>query len=261
MQSSGASTLAFLLAQKPDCAAFVDIWALYAAPSLPGADDVVAKVVVTTAFPLALHRERFRPDRTILFLRHPEANYRSLATKGYRHHCGFLEEKFSLLDQVFVTGHGFDVIVYYEDLVVDPLGTLARMTDLGWPCTPEFLRLGRRHSNIKELNERRYPEIVDRLEYDVGNHHGSGLTQDFAKMADLPEPGQEVCRWCPAVSEHYRLLMQQPGQPWAGLCNPATLTDSVSASTSPTSPSGETELAGTGDDPRPNGHSTDKAHP
>jgi hypothetical protein len=92
MQSSGASTLAFLLAQKPGCAAFVDIWTHYVAPSLPGDGDVVAKVVVTTAFPLALHQERFQPDCTVLFLRHPEANYRSLATKPYRHHCGFMEE-------------------------------------------------------------------------------------------------------------------------------------------------------------------------
>lgn len=217
MQSSGASTLAYLLAQKPDCAAFLDIWALYAAPSLPGDDDVVAKVVVTTAFPLALHQERFRPDRTILFLRHPEANYRSLTTKGYRHHCGFLEEKFAVLDQVFLDRRGFDVIVYYEDLITDPLGTLAGMTELGWSCTPEYLRLARKPAAIKQFNESRYPEIIDRLEYDVGNHHGGHVTADFAKLGDLPQPGQEVCRWCPAVSEHYRLLMQQPGRQWMAL--------------------------------------------
>ncbi len=217
MQSSGASTFAYLLAQKPDCAAFVDIWALYAAPALQGDGDVVAKVVVTTAFPLALHKERFRPDHTILFLRHPEANYRSLSTKSYRHHCGFLEEKFSLLDEVFMRREGFDTLVYYEDLLIDPLATLSQVTALGWSCNPEFLRMARKPSALKELNELRYPSIIGRLEYDMGNHHGGRLTRECAQMADLPEAGQEVCRWCPTLTRHYQMLMQEPERKWSEL--------------------------------------------
>jgi hypothetical protein len=53
MQSSGASILAFALAQKPDCLAFVDIWNMFwnmfAAPELETDRDCVAKAVVTTA--------------------------------------------------------------------------------------------------------------------------------------------------------------------------------------------------------------------
>jgi hypothetical protein len=71
MQSSGASAITFTAAQKPDCVAFVDIWSHFAAPQLGTSRDVVAKVVVTTAFPRSLHRGRFRPDYTILVLRHP----------------------------------------------------------------------------------------------------------------------------------------------------------------------------------------------
>jgi hypothetical protein len=131
MQSSGASTLALLLAQKPECSAFADIWTMYVAPTLPADRAVVAKVVVTTAFPLALHQERFRPDRTILFLRHPQVNYRSLASKGYRNHCGFMEEKFAVLERVFAAKAAYDAVFYYEDLVLDPAGMADAVTRLG----------------------------------------------------------------------------------------------------------------------------------
>lgn len=122
-----------------------------------------------------------------------------------------------MLDQVFLDRRGFDAIVYYEDLITDPQGTLAGMTELGWSCAPQYLRLERKPAAIKQYNESCHPQIIDRLEYDVGNHRGGHLTRDFAQMGELPEPEQEVCRWCPAVSEHYRLLMQQPGRQWVGL--------------------------------------------
>jgi hypothetical protein len=203
MQSSGASSLAYVLAQKSECAAFIDIWTLYAAPALAddgGDGDVVAKVVVTTAFPLSLHQERFRPDRTILFLRHPEANYLSLATKQYRHHCGFLEEKFALLDDVFMRNRGVDAIMYYEDWVFDPLGTLDSITGLGWSCDRSFLKFKRKPAEIKSFNEIRYPSVVGRLQYDVGNYHPGSVTNQYA---DLPDITKSTRRLCPAVSSHY----------------------------------------------------------
>ena len=69
MQSSGASIFALIAAQAPDCVAFIDIWSMYVAPRLATKHDVVAKVVVTASYPLQLHRERFRPDLTVLVLK------------------------------------------------------------------------------------------------------------------------------------------------------------------------------------------------
>jgi hypothetical protein len=215
MQSSGASTLAFLLAQKPDCAAFVDIWTMYVAPALPGVGDVVAKVVVTAAFPLAHHQERFRPDCTILFLRHPESNYRSLATKSYRHHCGFMEEKFGIYDRAFAGKCGVDAILYYEDLIVDPVGTLATFNDLGWSSDPGFLRLRRKQADIRRWNELQYPGIIDRLEYGMGAHRSGQLSSEFASLQKMPAPGPEISAWCPTVTEHYRVLMQEYPRKWS----------------------------------------------
>jgi hypothetical protein len=211
MQSSGASTLAYLLAQRPGCAAFIDVWALYAAPALPDDGDVVAKVVVTTAFPLALHQERFRPDRTILFLRHPQANHRSLAGKSYRHHCGFMEEKFAVLDDVFVRRQGIDAVLHYEDLVFDPVQTLSAVTALGWPCDPGFVRLRRGPVDIRSCNEQRYPWLAERLEYDVGNHHFGPLSSQFADLPPMLDPDSPVREWCPAVTAHYEQLVRERG--------------------------------------------------
>jgi len=213
MQSSGASSLAYLLAQRSECAAFIDIWTLYAAPALADdGGDIVAKVVVTTAFPLSLHQERFRPDRTILFLRHPEANYLSLASKQYRHHCGFLEEKFAVLDEMFVRNRGIDAIVHYEDLVFDPLGTFDAIAGLGWSCDRSFLKLKRKPAEIKSLNELRYPSIVGRLEYGVGNYHPGSVTDQYA---DLPDITETTRRLCPTVSSHYDELILQRNTAWS----------------------------------------------
>ena len=213
MQSSGASTLAFLLAQRPACGAFADIWAMYAAPSLQGTNDVVAKVVVTTAFPLALHQERFRPDVTILLLRHPVANYRSLMSKPYRHHCGFMEEKFALLDQVFGAWSSYDAIVYYEDLLFDPVGTLNRMAELGWPCDAGYLKFPRKHPDIVAFNEQNFPELVDRLQYGRGNSRGLRIRPEFAGLDNLADD-RPVVDWSPRVLGHYRDLIAENRRRW-----------------------------------------------
>jgi hypothetical protein len=201
MQSSGASTLAFLLAQRPLSAAFVDIWNMYAAPSLAGPDDALAKVVVTTAFPLALHQERFRPDRTILMLRHPVANYRSLAAKTYRHECGFIEEKFAILDRVFTAGTAYDWVVHYEDLIFHAPGVLQEVSDLGWACDPAFLALARSQADIVAFNEEKFPAVKERLGYGIGNYREGEITAD----SDCP-----VVDWCPGVVAHYQALL--PGR-------------------------------------------------
>jgi hypothetical protein len=216
MQSSGASTLASVLAQKPSCAAFVDIWAMYAAPALPNAghSDVVAKAVVTTAFPLAVHRERFQPDLTILFMRHPLANYRSLATKSYRHHCGFVEEKFAILNRTLLDQSGIDAVLYYEDLIFEPLAVLDSITRLGWACEPDFLQFRRTPEQIRQHNRIRFPFLAGRLEYGFGNHRDFHVSAEFADLSDLEDSSSPVWEWCPDVAHHYRALMQENRQKW-----------------------------------------------
>jgi len=214
MQSSGASTLAFLLAQRPGSCAFVDIWSMYAAPALSGPEDVVAKVVVTTSFPLSLHQQRFKPDKTILFLRHPVANYRSLTTKRYRNHDGFMEEKFAILDRVFSEKSTYDMIVYFEDLVLDPLNTLIEISKSGWSCDPNFLDFSRTPKDIVEFNESRLPFLKNRLEYGVGHFRGRGVDAAFADQASGSETDCQVSDWCPQVIAKYHDVSQLRQGKW-----------------------------------------------
>src|SRR5579864_1092382 len=120
MQSSGASVLALLLGQKPESLAFVDVWNMYAAPELETQHDCALKVVVTAAFSLELHRQRFRPDVILLVLRHPTDNYDSLIAKTYANESGLIDEKFSRLEEVFRGGKGFDHVVHFEDFAFSP---------------------------------------------------------------------------------------------------------------------------------------------
>jgi hypothetical protein len=216
MQSSGASTLALLLAQKPGSAAFVDIWAMYAAPSLPDQPelDVIAKVVATTAFPLALHQQRFRPDHTILLLRHPQANYESLESKTYRNHSGLIEEKFAVLDQVFRDTSAYDSLLHYEDLIFDPQRTGHIFKSIGWGWNPNFLKFRRNQKQIEKFNNVRFPDIAERLEYGFGNYHSGRLRQSLADLTELGDSAATVRAWCPAVVEHYESLTRQRGAKW-----------------------------------------------
>ena len=213
MQSSGASTLAFLLGQKRGSGAFVDIWTMYAAPSLDCAEDVVAKVVVTTSFPLAMHQERFQPDRTILFLRHPLVNYRSLASKSYRHHCGFMEEKFPILDEVWNDRTAYDAVLHYEDLIFDPLKTMRTVSALGWRCDPGFLKLARSHEEMVAFNEERFPSVTERLQYGAGQYRGGSLKMEHAGLTDL-SAASPVDDWCPEVVAHYRDYVRRKRTKW-----------------------------------------------
>lgn len=211
MQSSGASTLAMLLAQRPDCAAFLDIWTMYVAPQLPKGADVVAKVVVTTAYSLKLHKKRFRPDCTVLFLRHPIANYRSLSTKSYRHHCGFLEEKFAVLDRVFESRADFDAVLYYEDLIYDTEATLRAVAGLGWACSPQPC-FARSPEAIRAFNELHYPSIVDRLEYGPGNFHWDSLNPDLVNLPREARAASVVNAYCPRLTAHYADILERGGR-------------------------------------------------
>ena len=215
MQSSGASALAALLGQRPRSAAFIDIWAMYAAPALTGPDSAVAKVVVTTAFPLSLHQDRFRPDKTILVLRHPDANFRSLSTKPYRNHCGFIEEKFAILEETHKNKSSYDLIVYYEDLAFNPVGILNTFSDLGWPCDAGYLDFPRSRSEIVGFNEKAFPSIRERLEYGTGNYRGERIDPRFACMANLPDKDSAVSGWCPQILLQYRELIQKNRRRWS----------------------------------------------
>ncbi len=214
MQSSGASALTTLLAQKPDCAAFIDIWTMYAAPAVSGPTDTVAKVVVTTAFPLELHKARFRPDATILFLRHPVVTYNSLIAKNYANHNGFPEEKLAMLDRVFAAATGFDRIVYHEDLVRNVAIVARTCRAIGWGFDPGWARYPRSQDAIEAANRAAHPELRGRLEYAGGGFDHRFFMGDIEARENLADHREVVAACAPRLLAHYDALGDHQASLW-----------------------------------------------
>jgi hypothetical protein len=215
LQSSGASVLAYTFAQKRDSLAFVDIWNTYAAPERPPADrDIVAKVVATTAFSLEAHRRRFRPDATVLVLRHPCDTYESLFGKSYANDNGLIDEKFSLLESVFRAGAEFDDILHYEDFAFCPAEVVAQCQRLGWGIGNDALLFGRSPREIEEANVAGWPGIGESLRYGVGNLTQQGVARDRARFSEPWGKTAHLPRLCPSLFEHYAKLRAQRGETW-----------------------------------------------
>ena len=216
MQSSGASVIAFTLAQRPQSLAFIDIWNMYAAPELASTDgeEIVAKAVVTTAYTLDEHRRRFRPDMTLLVLRYPVDNFNSLFGQTYANESGHIDEKFRLADQVLQSGVGFDGIVYFEDFAFSPRSVIDFFAATGWKVDYDALLFRRTPEKIEAANQARYPGIEEFLKYGSGNVRTGGILRDrvlfglpWGRTAHLPEI-------CPSLLEHYSAIRRQRGDQW-----------------------------------------------
>lgn len=204
MQSSGATAFTLFLAQRPDCLALVDIPNSHAAPRVDPPMDMVAKAVVTTAHPLAVHVERFQPDRTILLLRDPRDNYQSLKTKAYGNLSGRLDEKFALVDRIFAERERFDAVVEYEDFVARDPAVLERVSALGWPVEERFHRFARRHDAIIGDLWRHMPDLFQRLEIVFGNVQGREVSERFRDKPRDPALDAHLETLCPRLLAHYR---------------------------------------------------------
>jgi hypothetical protein len=220
MQSSGASVLALTLAQKQDCLAFVDIWNMFAAPELEANRDVVAKVVVTTAFSLEVHRRRFRPDVTLLVLRHPADTYDSLVGKSYANEGGLIDEKFAVFDQVFRAGADFDDIAHYEDFVFSPRSSIALCDRIGWRIDWDALLFRRTQAEIQNTNTAAWPAIHERLKYGCGNTQTRGVLRDRVKFSEPSGRTAHLKLLCPSLFEHYSTVRAERGELWHVPCPP-----------------------------------------
>lgn len=204
MQSSGATAFTQVLAQRRGCVALVDIPNNYAAPRVTTPLDFVAKVVVTTAYPLAVHIERFQPDRVVLLLRDPRDNYASLRTKEYGNHSGLLDEKFLLLDRIFAERERFDAVVHYEDLVARDPAVMAAMAGIGWPIEPGYFRFGRSYDELLGSLWAAEPRLMAEMTVVFGNARGGELTARFRDKPWDAAIEARVAGLCPRLLAHYQ---------------------------------------------------------
>lgn len=204
MQSSGATSFSLFLAQKEDSLALIDIANNVAAPRLKVAQDFIAKTVITTAYPLAVHVERFRPDRVVLFLRDPRDNYESLMTKPYRNHSGLIDEKFVLLDQVFANRHNFDAVIEYESFVKRDPSVIETVRGLGWDVDDSCYAYRRRHQELLGALWQECPHLWDEMDLVMGNVRGQEVSQKHLIRPRPPEIEKKLENLCPGLLAYYR---------------------------------------------------------
>lgn len=204
MQSSGATAFTRMLAERPGCVALADIPNNYAAPRVSTQADFVAKAVMTTAYPIEVHQERFRPDRTILFLRDPRPNYASLDTTPYRNFSGLIDEKFELLDRVFARRGDFDAVIHYEHFVARDPRVFETLAALGWPVREENYTFRRDYNELLSVLWEHEPRLRDEMTVVFGNARGNEIVpMRIAEMVD-PEIEAKVEALCPDLLAHYR---------------------------------------------------------
>lgn len=204
MQSSGATAFTLFLAQRPGCLGLVDILNNYAAPRLQYDGDVVAKVVVTTAYPLPIHQERFQPDRTILFLRDPRANFESLGKKHYRNHSGLIDEKFALIDRIFRERDRFDAVIHYDDFIERAPRVLQAVNAAGWPVDETCYAFKRNHDDLTAALWQAVPDLFERFEFSYGNVQSAEVSPRFRLRSFSAEIEAHLSRLCPHLLEHYQ---------------------------------------------------------
>lgn len=204
MQSGGATAFAQVLAQRPGCVALVDIPNNFAAPRVTTGLDFVAKAVVTTAYPLAVHVERFRPDKVVLLLRDPRDNYESLRTKPYRNFSGLIDEKFQVLEQLYGQSCRFDAVLHYEDLVARDPVLLETMARLGWPIGPDYFHFRRSYDELLGSLWAAEPELQQQMDVVFGNARGKELSDSHRDKGWTQEIEERVATLCPRLLAHYQ---------------------------------------------------------
>ena len=154
---------------------------------------------MTTAFSLELHCRRFRSDVTVLFLRDLSTTTRASLANPMRTR-GMRDEKFSVLEEVFRGGMGFDHIVHYEDFVLSPRSVMTLFDRLGWHLGFDALLVGGRSARSKR-RMLLHVEASKPVKYGPGNLRTAGVLA----TAWFSKPGQE-CRSAearPSLFQHY----------------------------------------------------------
>jgi hypothetical protein len=211
MQSSGASLLAFFMAQKANTVGIIDLNNHRLAPSLDLPFDTVLKAVITTPWSLDQHINSFQPDRTILLVRNPYSNYYSLQGKVYASKSGDIDDKFALLDRYFAQRDRFDATIIYERFLTDRADTVAQMNAIGWVSHLTHYALPRTQVEITRFNNehcrwcRENPAAAGPAGgWGMGNISGAAINPGLSEKPADPAIEKKVRELCPVLSAFYR---------------------------------------------------------
>jgi hypothetical protein len=210
MQSSGASSFCYFLAQRPGSVAIVDLWAHCLAPSLKLSAPMVVKATATAIYRAEDHIASFSPDRTILFLRDPRAVYTSLVNKPYGNEWGTVDQKIARFDEDYVSWN-WDLVLRYEDFVGRNSQLVCAINDIGWPCTPEYYDLTRSFQDICNFNALSSSWLRSGFggTWGFGNIEPGPIRDAFTDKRYSPRTREKVARLAPRLTRYYESVGQQ----------------------------------------------------
>ena len=205
MQSSGSSSICYFLAQKKDSLAIIDLWTeAGVAPSFKDVKvkDIIIKCTILKNASLKEHLESFNPDKKILVLRHPYYNYVSLKNKSHINKGGAIDEKFRLLEEIFKNREKFDLVVLYEDFILNPSKFLNQMKKLNFGVKKEFFEFKRTKGEILKFN---FGNCKCR-DWLWGLMHGEKIDTTLVfKQTITSEDKEKVKELCPSLCEFYEI--------------------------------------------------------
>ncbi|SMF22315.1 hypothetical protein SAMN06265365_104122 [Tistlia consotensis] len=201
--------MAMTLAQRAGCSALVDLPYFHLAPPLASDRPVLVKAVVTTAYTLAEHKARFRPDLTLLALRDPAAVWCSLSANPYRHRNGSAEEKLALFDRIFAKARDYDGLLHYEDLIRRPARFLEACAGFGWPLPDTALELPRKVEAIIADLYATFPELPELFDLSFGGFDGGAISAERTAVPPGDPARARAAELCPALSGHYAQYRMQ----------------------------------------------------
>lgn len=179
MQSSGGTLVALLLAQRADSVALLDVYCGQLVPcaeAFPRERAAIAKVTISSERTFEEQCESFRPDHSVLVLRHPCHAYVSLLRKRYASSSGTPDDKLARFERAFRERESFDAVVRYEDLVFRSTIALDVLRAVDPTLTTAALEFARTPTEIVAA-ARKVPALdaEHRLTWAKGNADARGL--------------------------------------------------------------------------------------
>ncbi len=206
LQSSGASLLSYFLAQKKDSLAIIDLWIEGGVvPSFEDVKvkDIIVKCCILKNVSLEEHLESFNPDKKILVLRHPYHNYASLKKKWHANSGGTIDEKFELLEEIFKNREKFDLVILYEDFVLNPLKFLNQIKKLNFGVKKEFFEFKRTKEKISDFNLKNSEWFRKGGPGGWGMIHGEKIDTSLVFKQINLEDKEKIKKLCPSLCDFY----------------------------------------------------------
>lgn len=213
MKGSGASVFTFFLGQNPNSVVFINFNENIIPPYFTIMKDMVVKCNLNNKYNLEHYIRAFKPDKKILFVRNPYDNYLTLKRKSSPSELEILNFKFMELENQFVQREKYDLVIYYEEFILDTLSSIEKIKSSGIFVDESFLLFRRNLSDMMKFNRKTIPQYVTSVlhynqlkKFDSGNlilSNEKMLYNNSINKVVEPKIKDILNSWCPSLCDHY----------------------------------------------------------